>query len=670
MKNIILFTIILFALNSFAQRTPQISVRDFSSVLNSEYKQGWKLVFKDDFNSFDNTKWDIDEDNLYGAEKISIIRGSNVKAENGNLKLKAKKEDILYDNIGYKYSSGEVLTKSNTPFQYGYYEIRCRVPRGNGFHSAFWLYGCEHDINAQTYGQSHEIDVFEMSGTMNIKNTHKKDLATNYRKFEENNNYNETFHIYTADSYYSSMWHTYAIEWTPEEIIWFLDNKPVRTVKSNPSSPFDIAKMIPLRIWLTLGIGPYEIPDSQTNLPATFEIAYIRVYQKDVVNPSDNELKYIDDPNLYITKPEINGSTILKNNICYTFSVKNPVSGYHYYWEIDNAGNISGAWGTSISALIKPGYRTTVLSVKAIDPSTWKSSKRYIVLSDRLNTNFDVNKFVRNSSNKVNVSMTPHYSIGTHRWYLYKADEKGNIISSVIQSSTSKTPTFTNLTPYQLYVVKHGVYDSYHSWSETRKVIYPKAYTFFTCNINSNSIYNFNVNPFAQPWVDYNKNDYSHLWKLYESDAFGNESSFILKQTKTGTNPTFSGLTQGKYYTIKHGVWNSCFPWKEHRKVVYMSGGSPLFKSTNISKEDTENIKSKFNIYPNPTKDIVNIEYLGSNELIEFVKILNLMGQEVFVKYNPNSNKTQIDLSSFNKGLYIINVKTTKNNFIDKIVIE
>mgnify|MGYP000928575637 CR=1 FL=1 len=59
-----------------------------------------------------------------------------------------------------------------------------------------------------------------------------------------------------------------------------------------------------------------------------------------------------------------------------------------------------------------------------------------------------------------------------------------------------------------------------------------------------------------------------------------------------------------------------------------------------------------FVAYPNPVKDVLNLEY---NSEISSVKVINLLGQEV-ISRNINANSTQVDMSQLTAGAYIVNV--------------
>ncbi len=70
---------------------------------------------------------------------------------------------------------------------------------------------------------------------------------------------------------------------------------------------------------------------------------------------------------------------------------------------------------------------------------------------------------------------------------------------------------------------------------------------------------------------------------------------------------------------------------------------------------------SKFNYYPNPVKDVLNLSY---SQNISKVQVMNLLGQEVITK-SINSNQSQIDMSNLPQGTYL--VKVTSENQVKTI---
>jgi uncharacterized delta-60 repeat protein len=85
--------------------------------------------------------------------------------------------------------------------------------------------------------------------------------------------------------------------------------------------------------------------------------------------------------------------------------------------------------------------------------------------------------------------------------------------------------------------------------------------------------------------------------------------------------------------------------------------GSTVLSTNNFDKND-------FAIYPNPVKDIININLQGRNTSLEYV-IYDMSGKKI------TSNKlleNKIDVSSLSKGIYILKIKTGEKIFENKFI--
>jgi hypothetical protein len=89
--------------------------------------------------------------------------------------------------------------------------------------------------------------------------------------------------------------------------------------------------------------------------------------------------------------------------------------------------------------------------------------------------------------------------------------------------------------------------------------------------------------------------------------------------------------------------------------------GSFLLSAYDGSLTTTNFDNSNFTFYPNPVKDVLNLQY--SNEISK-VQVVNLLGQEVIAKA-INASQTQIDMSALTSGTYL--VKVTANG-IEKTI--
>ena len=94
----------------------------------------------------------------------------------------------------------------------------------------------------------------------------------------------------------------------------------------------------------------------------------------------------------------------------------------------------------------------------------------------------------------------------------------------------------------------------------------------------------------------------------------------------------------------------------------YASMYEHLFGLPNAVTSIKEN---NFKVYPNPSNDKIIVQFPTSTVFPKEVKIMNALGQMMYVKTWVNSNN-QIDVSHFPKGMYVIQI----DNKTSKIVVE
>ena len=90
------------------------------------------------------------------------------------------------------------------------------------------------------------------------------------------------------------------------------------------------------------------------------------------------------------------------------------------------------------------------------------------------------------------------------------------------------------------------------------------------------------------------------------------------------------------------------------------TNGSPnAVNSTGLSVED--NVADIINIYPNPVK---NMLYIGLNGERYDVEIYSLLGQPISTDFDVN----QVDVSSFNQGIYLVKIKHENKVVVKRIM--
>ena len=96
---------------------------------------------------------------------------------------------------------------------------------------------------------------------------------------------------------------------------------------------------------------------------------------------------------------------------------------------------------------------------------------------------------------------------------------------------------------------------------------------------------------------------------------------------------------------------------------------SGIFTNTVLKNETFVNNKN-VSIYPNPVKDILNINVKDFSGDVS-VKIIDINGREVYGQKITNFNSLNtIDLSSLASGIYVLNIQGEKLNYSEKIILE
>lgn len=186
------------------------------------------------------------------------------------------------------YTSARLRTKGMGDWKYGRFEMRAKLPFGQGSWPAFWMLPTEWAYGG--WPLSGEIDILE---AVNLK-------VGGEDRVHGTLHYGGTWpaNVYTGDAYQipgdlnpADDFHTYAVEWEEGEIRWYVDGDHYATQKAdgwyttaaldNPNAPFDQ----PFHLILNLAVGgdwPSNVNDTgidESAFPQEYQIDYVRVYQ-------------------------------------------------------------------------------------------------------------------------------------------------------------------------------------------------------------------------------------------------------------------------------------------------------------------------------------------------------------------------------------------------------
>lgn len=199
----------------------------------------------------------------WGNNERQEYTKANHKLKDGHLVITVKKE-------GDKYTSTRITTAGKKEFKYGYIEARAKLPVGHGIWPAFWMLGS--NIKEAGWPLAGEIDILEYVGkephmvftSLHTKDSHGETINTKKTSFP---NIEEGFH-------------TYAINWTADQIEFFVDGKSVYTYvpknKSVEAWPYNQPFYFIINAAVGGNFGGPKVDDSI--FPQEFIIDYVKVY--------------------------------------------------------------------------------------------------------------------------------------------------------------------------------------------------------------------------------------------------------------------------------------------------------------------------------------------------------------------------------------------------------
>ena len=250
---------------------------------------GWNLVFYDEFNgtSLDSRNWTTCY--WWSAEGCTNASNQNmqwyqsrqINVAGGSLRIRADERSVVGDEGEvFPYTSGIVTTgrdNGNTnqrprfAFQYGYVEMRAKVPTGAGLWPAFWMLPVSHESRP-------EIDIMEILG----HDPHAMHMYLHY--LDEDGGVDRSGGEWRGPDF-SEDWHTFAVHWEPTRITWYVDGVE-RHREDNPAR----IPAQPMYLLANLAVGGEwpGPPSAETEFPAFYDIDYIRVWKaQDAIHPGD-----------------------------------------------------------------------------------------------------------------------------------------------------------------------------------------------------------------------------------------------------------------------------------------------------------------------------------------------------------------------------------------------
>jgi beta-glucanase (GH16 family) len=230
-----------------------------SPVRQTPEDLGYELVWQDEFNgnALDPQKWDV---RGVGPRALGFVSPEAVTVGDGSLKLQALKEDgrVLLGAVG---------TQNRFMTRYGYFECRAQLQKSPGIWAAFWIQSAEISKGEDPAIYGAEIDIMEFFKKLGT------DIVSHNVHWAYGPHQKTTRGMQSYLKGVSEGFHTFALEWTPDKYVFFVDGFRFYEVTTGISH---IAEYLILSMET-----PSEVKEiKDTVFPDVFVVDYVKVYKK------------------------------------------------------------------------------------------------------------------------------------------------------------------------------------------------------------------------------------------------------------------------------------------------------------------------------------------------------------------------------------------------------
>jgi beta-glucanase (GH16 family) len=232
------------------------------------------ILFEDEFQALDRRRWRIgmpwgrihpgNPHQWYGDSAVRIADGMlYLDGMRAPLRMQVNGKDTIVP-----FQVGLITSDPGFSCQYGYFEIKARIPAAPAVWPAFWL--------TPVSGWPPEIDIFEMYGRKHGRNINRTSMSLHYGTIEGGTKSQQIRFLGLPENIHTQFYR-YACLWEPDRIRFYFNGFLIGQIRLNP----DLARYLQTDMYVVLNQSFHDkyLQYLPSNMPASsLVVDYIRVY--------------------------------------------------------------------------------------------------------------------------------------------------------------------------------------------------------------------------------------------------------------------------------------------------------------------------------------------------------------------------------------------------------
>ena len=241
-----------------------------------------ELVWADEFDgaAVDPGKWEFQTGTGtayglpagWGNNELQYYQEANATVAGGMLTITARRESVG----GRSYTSARLRTLGRAAWSHGRFEMRARMPLGQGLWPAFWMLPT--DTRYGGWAASGEIMEYLGHEPERIHGT------IHYGAPWPNNSFSGNTYDLPGGGRFDDDFHVFAVEWQRGQIRWYVDDVlyATQTEWFSTAAPYPAPFDVDFHLLLNLAVGGNfpGPPNDSTSFPQELVVDYVRVYQQ------------------------------------------------------------------------------------------------------------------------------------------------------------------------------------------------------------------------------------------------------------------------------------------------------------------------------------------------------------------------------------------------------